>query len=435
MKRPGTILLLLLSSSVGWGGAWTLSEALAYARTNSPDARIAEQRIIAAEAALDQAKAAFWPKLQLQSSYTRTDNPTAVFGTVLNQRSYSPSLDFNNVPDADNLNVRALLSVPIYAGGQNAAGRKAAKAGTLAARAGAEAVAINLEFAVARAFQTVVKTHRYIEAAESAVKALQASRVVAEKRLQAGTLLKSDLLDIEVRLGRATEDLVTARNSDRLALLALKNLLGLENQDLKAVAGGAEITFPTEKDASLRPEMRALEFQMAAAEAEVKRAKGGYRPRVSAFGQVDRDSGWKFSGSGESYAVGVVAQWDLWDGGTSRGRVREARAKLEELEAEQRKVRLAMELETEEARLKLNEAEERLRVTEHVLAQAEESLHLTRMRFDQGLSLSSQLLDAETALTAARIRRADAEGDQQIAIAALRRAYGLGQEERIHSRE
>jgi outer membrane protein TolC len=52
---------------------------------------------------------------------------------------------------------------------------------------------------------------------------------------------------------------------------------------------------------------------------------------------------------------------------------------------------------------------------------------LTRARFEQGLALATQLIDAETALTAVRARRAEAEADQRIAVAALRKALGLGQ--------
>jgi outer membrane protein TolC len=41
------------------------------------------------------------------------------------------------------------------------------------------------------------------------------------------------------------------------------------------------------------------------------------------------------------------------------------------------------------------------------------------------------LIDAETALLAARVRRAEAEADRQIAIAALRKALNLPQLESL----
>ncbi|HPU54870.1 MAG TPA: TolC family protein, partial [Verrucomicrobiota bacterium] len=89
--------------------------------------------------------------------------------------------------------------------------------------------------------------------------------------------------------------------------------------------------------------------------------------------------------------------------------------------------RLAIGFEVEQARLQLKEASERLAVTEAAVAQAQESVDLTRSRFEQGLMTSAQLIDAETALIAARVRRAEAEADRRIAIAALRKALGRPQ--------
>lgn len=132
-------------------------------------------------------------------------------------------------------------------------------------------------------------------------------------------------------------------------------------------------------------------------------------------------------GNGNSYTAGVMLQWDLWDGFSTRAKKREAEANLESAREAQRKLRLALDLEVEQARLDLNAADERLAVTSKTVEQAEESASLTRNRFAQGLALSTQLIDSETALVAARVRRAEAESDRQIAIAALRKALALPQ--------
>ena len=62
-----------------------------------------------------------------------------------------------------------------------------------------------------------------------------------------------------------------------------------------------------------------------------------------------------------------------------------------------------------------------------MVAQAAESASLTRARFEQELTLPKDLIDAETALVTARVRRAEAEADRQIAIAAVRKALALPQ--------
>jgi outer membrane protein TolC len=350
-----------------------------------------------------------------------------VFGSILNQRSYPSSLNFNDVPDLDNLNARGIVTVPLYAGGRNAAGRQAAKASTEAAKQESGTVRNALGFEVARAFHTVLKTRQFIQAAEAAVNSFETNLVVAGKRLDGGTLLKSDVLDIEVRLAQAREDLVRARNANILAERALRNLLGIEEGGFTVADTAPIVRAPNSADFAQRPELAAARERESAAQAQLRGTKSGYQPRVSAFGSLDYDYGWVTGGDGKSYTAGVMAQWDLWDGFSTRAKVREAKANLESAREEQRKLRLALDLEVERARLDLSAAAERLAVSSKTVELAAESASLTRIRFEQGLALSTQLIDSETALVATRVRRAEAESDERIAVAALRKALALPQ--------
>jgi outer membrane protein len=432
-SKPITICALTglfwagLCACVKSGEPWTLPQAINYALTNSPDARLAQQRVYAAQAGLRQANAAFSPQLQFQSSYTRTDNPMLVFGSILNQQSYSSGLDFNRVPDVDNMNVKGLVTVPLYAGGRNVAGRDAAKANTEASKQNAEAIRNALAFEVARAFHTVLKTRDFIQATAAGVQAFETNLTIATKRLKGGTLLKNEVLDVEVRLAQAREELVRAQNANALAERVLRNLLGINQGDLSIAGSAPAMQTPDSGDTSHRVELAASLYRQHAAEADVRRAKGGYLPRVDAFGSLDYDYGWRLDGDGTSYTAGLMLRWDVWDGRLTRAKVQESKANLESAREEDRKLRLAIDLEVEQGRLALKEANERLRVTEAVVDQAKESVDLTRYRFDQGLAISTQLIDAETALTAARVRRAESESDQRIAVAALRKALGLSQ--------
>ena len=428
-----TCLAAFLASAAGRGQeppaqTWTLERALAYALDQNPDARLARQRIAAARAGVEQANAGVWPRLQFQSSYMRTDNPMLVFGSILNQHAFKSSLDFNNVPDVDDLNVKGQLTMPLYSGGRTTASRKAAKAGLEAARQENEAVRNTLAFEVARGFHTVLKTREYIRAAEAAVVSYETNLTIGRKRFEGGTLLKSDLLDLEVRLAQAREDLLRARNARSLVARALQTLLGIEKGATFEIADTVPaISVPDSEDFSQRPEISAAAHREEAAEEQTRAAKAGFRPRVSAFGNVDYDYGFKFDQDGTSYTVGALLQWDLWDGFLTRGKVREARAQAESVREQQRKTKLGIGLEVEQARLELGTAGQRLEVSRQTVAQAEESTQLTRKRFEQGLALAPQLMDAETALVAARVRRAEAEADQRIAVAALRKALGLPQ--------
>lgn len=406
---------------------WTLERALEQALAHNPDARLARYRIAAAQAGLQQANAAFMPRLQFQSSYTRTDNPMMVFGDILNQRAFSQSLNFNDVPDVDDLNVKGMVTVPLYAGGRNIAGRAAAKANTEASRQDSAAVRNALGFEVARAFYTVLKTREFIRAAEASVTSYETNVAIARRRLEAGTLLKSDELDLEVRLAQAREELVRARNAEALAKRAMRNLLGIEQGEFEVAQSAPRVKAPKSGDFSHRPEMAAARQRERAAAEEVRVVQGGYLPRVNAFGSLDYDYGTKYDRGAGSYTAGAMLQWDVWDGNLTRAKVREARANLESAREEQRKLRLALGLEVQQAQLDLNAANERLAVTQQAVSQAQESEVLTRARFEQGVALVTQLMDAETALVGARVRRAEAQADQRIAVAALRKALALPQ--------
>jgi outer membrane protein TolC len=420
--------------SLGPAGAsepWTLARALEEAQKSNPDARLARQRVAVAQAGLEQANAAAGPRLQFQSSYTRTDNPMMAFGSILNQRAYpyppAAPLNFNDVPDVDNLNVRGLATMPLYAGGRISANRGAARSSAEAAAEDDAAVRNALAFEVTRAFHTIQKTRAFARAAEAAVNSQEQNLDIARKRLEAGTLLKTEVLDFEVRLSEAREDLVRARNAQTLAVRVLRNLLGVEDPDFAVSAEVPEVARPVTRGFSGRPEIAAARLREQAANDQVKAMKGARLPTISAFGSLDYDYGWVTEGDGTSYTVGALLQWDIWDGNSTRAKVREARAGLESAREEQRKVRLALDLEAEEARLALQTAEERLAASEKAVAQSEESVALNRSRFEQGVALSSQLINAEAALIAARVRRAEAETDQRIAVAALRKAFGLPQ--------
>lgn len=423
----GTALLGAALVDMTAAEPWTLERAIPYALESSPDARIAEHRIAAARAGLDQARSAFWPQVQFRSSYVRTDNPIQVFGAALNQQSFSPALDFNNVPDADNLNVHGLVTLPLYAGGRITSDQRSAQAQTEAARHQSDAIRNALAFEVSRAFFTVQKTREFIHATQAAVEAFETNLRIARHRFDSGTILKHEVLDVEVRLAQASEDLARSRNAHALALRAFRNLLGLDSPAIEVATTVPDLQLPPEEVTAQRAEILAARRQTHAAEAQIRSARSGRLPQVQAFGRYDYDHGWKFDGSGDSYTLGLQAQWDLWDGRRTRGQVREARAHLHTAQELERRLLLALDLEIEQARLNLAESAERLAITSQSIDQAAESAILTRARFEQGLALASQLIDSEAALTATRVRRAEAEADYQIAIAALRKALGLQQ--------
>lgn len=410
----------------------TLREAVRVALQQNPDLATAQQRLAAARAGLQQADAAFWPQVRVSESYAASDNPVQAFMMTLNQRAFSFAANFNHPETTDNLNTKVLATYLLYNGGSDLAARQAARLGAEAGENSLDAVRNELVFEVARGFYTVGKARQFVRTADAAVASMESNLNVASNRFTQGTVLKSDFLDAEVRLSEARENLVRAQHALAISQTIFRNVLGVgEKENVTATEGAFETTSQTvvePLDVSRRPELLAARKAVDATERHVRAAFGGHLPRVNAFASYDLDSG-DANRFADSWVAGVSVELDVFDGFLTRGKVAEARANLAAAREELRKTELSLELEAQQAHLNLNEVQSRLATTERVVAQAEESLQITKERYANGLALLTQLLDAETALTAARQRRAAAEADCQIARAALDRALGYAWKE------
>ncbi|MGB0680028.1 MAG: TolC family protein [Polyangiales bacterium] len=106
---------VMLCAQPAQAQTWTLAAVVRETLARNPDIALARARIDEAAAQLAQARAAFMPQLGLSSQYHWTNNPLMAFGSILNQRSFTPDLDFNDVPAVDDLHLRATVRLPLYA--------------------------------------------------------------------------------------------------------------------------------------------------------------------------------------------------------------------------------------------------------------------------------------------------------------------------------
>ncbi|MFZ5797018.1 MAG: TolC family protein [Thermodesulfobacteriota bacterium] len=406
----------------------TAQEAVRFALRNNPDTAITRQRIIAARAAVREANASFYPQLDLSAGYSQTNTPLYSFGNILNQAAFDQSIDFNDPGVTDNLNMAATLSYRLYNGGRDQAGLDFATAMETATRHELDIVRSQLGFEVVKTYYTIVQAGENLEARESALKAITASLQVARARYEAGDLLKADLLNLEVHRSEAEENFIQARHALDLTNRALRNLLGLEKGDISIDPGCTdEQSLPPDLTFDRRPELKVMDAAISAAEAGLRQARAGYYPTAEAFAGYQFDQGYELDGSGDSWLAGAKLNFNLYGGQRTSAQVARATAQLAERKEERRKMLLALGLEVEQASLALQQAEQRLRVTAKMVEQAEESAHLSRERFKEGIILSSELIDVENRLTEAMVRGTLARAARRIAVANLRKAAGLMQ--------
>jgi len=408
---------------------WTVREAALYALHHNPDAGTALERIKEADADIKLAKAAFYPQIGVSSEYSRTNNPMYSFGNILNQGMFTDAIDFNDPGTTDTLQTKASVQYRFYNGGHDKAALDAADERGRAAEHGQAAVRARLEFEVVRTFCTIVQATDTVRARQSALEAIETSLAVARARFEEGSLLKEDLLNLEVQQARTQEQTIQAQHGLSLAQRGFLHLLGLSGNTASVdPAAGPEQEIPAERDPRNRPELAAMAAMIKAQEAQVRQARAGYWPTADAFGSYQVDKGTELAdGSGNSWTTGVRLNYTLFNGGQTAAATERAEAQLRAAREQQRKMELAFNLEMEQAVLALHQEEERLKVTGKMVASATESARLARIRFKEGVLLASELINTENRLTEAKLSHTLAIAARKIAIADLRRTVGLRQ--------
>lgn len=412
----------------------TLDEAITIAFARNPDLAAASERIGAAEARLGEATVAFFPQVSTRLAYTRTDNPSQAFGMILAQRRFSFSADFNDPGATQNVRPEIIGALPLFRGGQDVARRAGAAQGLEAAKLERAALRNLLADAVIATFYALRAAPEQVEVARVSIDAVARALDQSRARFEAGAVLKSDVLSLEVRLAAAREAHVRAQNAVELARTGLRLLLALPADAPVEVAPAPDPTYAELPDAfaaaleralARRPEIQAAARVVAMREHEVEMERAAYLPRVDAVASYGHDSeDLKLSRNADNWTVGATAELDLFSGFRTAERVRAATRRLAEARQAERKVRLEVERDVRSAFLTLQEARERARVTEAAIAAAEEALRLVQAQYHAGAVTVTRYLEAEVARTDARSRAVAARYDARRAEAGLQKAVG-----------
>lgn len=421
------IVSALLADTVRAGDdeQWTLDRALRQVRESNPDARSAALRIEKARAKLAQAQAQLWPKVFAETGYTATDNPVNAFMMQLNQRQFGFESNFNDPDTTDNWASELRVEYPFYTGGARKAAISGARFGLEAFEHEKSATLAQLELEVARAWFQIYQNREILKAAEASLDNQMSNLKLAQNLVKAATALRTAVLDLETKVAEAEANVVYSVNAEEISVAFLKALLGLEGDKKFQVGNGLDPIQEATRAGAERPELLALERRSMQAQAGIDQAKAERMPVVSGFASGRHDEGFIERGAGDSWMVGVLVSLKLWGGGETRAKIEAAQKNAGLASERKRKQSLAIDLQVKTARLNLKTARKRITLANKGIQSAGESLKLTRQRFKEGLALSTQLIDGETALTSSRVRLARARAEEQMELASLRYALGL----------
>lgn len=359
------------------------------------------------------------------------------------QSAYLPTLDgrlsLNRTHAATENSTQAssalTLSWLLYDSGARAAGLENARQVLSAAASTLDASVQSVFLSALQSYYNAQAARATLSAAREAEKAGQASHAAAEVRYTVGTGTPADRLQAKTAWSQATLNRIKAEGVLRTAYGTLASVMGLEaSQPLQLDSiqeNMPEATFEHDVDALIaearqrRPDFKAAEAQVHAARANIDVARASGQPTLSlSAGPAWQDTRGRSDITSHSSTIGLTLSLPLFSGFDTTYSIRAAQARAEVAGAQRDAVRQQIALDVWTAYQNLNTATQALRATIDLLASAEQSERVALGRYKAGVGTILDVLNAQSALAAARLQGIQARLDWNVSRAALAKAMG-----------
>jgi outer membrane protein TolC len=380
------------------------------------EVQAAVQQVREAEGRLRQTRSASGPRADLDTSWTQYDwlppNKERILGG-----------------GTTDIYSEVVLRQLLYSGGRTQGLINQAELDLLGSHERLRRVRQAVAFKVAQAFYGLLEAEALLQVQDEAVRQVQAQLEIARKRYEVGTARQLDVLKAEVQLADVQQAQVAAANRVDLARMSLNLAMGRDPETPLAAAAPetpateAETEQPAAEVTPSHPEWVQSQLALRRAEAGLQVARSLGLPEVDLRAAYNLEGG-AFPPDIENWNVGVGVSLPLWDSGDRKGAMQQATARTEQSRVLQEALRQRIELDIKQAQVAIRDAQERMRVTALSVEQARQALAVEQERYRVGTGSSTEVIDAQVALTQAGANAVRAEYDHRVALAQLGYAQG-----------
>ena len=409
----------------------TLDRAIAIALEQNPEFKTAGLGIAGAEHRRKAAGADFLPKVGTSYTYARLNEPPRF---KMPAGELSPQ-KINVVAGTQNMYQWDLHVVqPLFTGGEIYNKYKLEELGVDVARLKNDTARDDLVYNVKATYFTVLKAQKLQDVARQAVAQIESHEKTARDFFEQEMIAKNDLLEAQVRLAQAEQDLVRAEQAVELSKATLNMVL---HQDVNTPVSIADMSDAQRLSLTLtdsqalalrqRPLIREIDTNIQQAQTGVRLAKGTYFPKaylVSSYNRQGNQADMRGSEyhDPESWNVGVNLDWTFWEWGKKSNVVGEQQVKLLEAQETKKEIVDKVMLQVKDAWLRCQENWKNIGVSRTAIDRAEENFRIYQNRFNQQMSTTTDVLDAQTLLTHARSNYNNSLYDYFISLAMLENA-------------
>jgi outer membrane protein TolC len=419
--KLGITLFVLMNASVSH--AETLAVAWTAALEHNHQIKAAEANTTASEQQLQASQGQRLPELNVSTGYTQYNQSPAAIAHI-----NGDSAQFNTA-QAGSAKAQAMVSVPVYTSGRIEHGISAAESSVEAAKQQQATSELNLKMQVAEAYIGVLRAQNAVKVAQSHVETLRTNSKDVQERFNQGIVASNDVLAANVELAnaeqqhtKATLQLDNAKSLyNRLLDRNLNNEVSLDEHLPEPLSGTLEEL--TQKAVTQRPELTVLNAQIAALEQQAASVNAMRLPQVNVNGGYQYQQN-RYQAHEGLWVAGINMDWKLFDGSTGH-KTDAIQSQAIALKEQQDDLSRAMSLQVRQAWLAIEETKKRLGTAQKTIALADENLKVATDRYQQGLTIHTEVLAAANARLVSHDNLNNARYDMALAQLQLRYAAGV----------
>ncbi len=327
----------------------------------------------------------------------------------------------------------ASLSLPIFTGGRIKYGIQSAQYLLEASKLSVENNKTAIAYNISQAYNNLFKAAQAIKILEENLNAAQVRDKAFLKLENSGILARNERLKSNLQTANIELQLLEARNNFNIAAINMDLLIGLpETTEIEldpAYINEDDVPQPVsyyiDQATQNRKDLQINEYQRKAAEIGVKAAKAEKLPSIALTAGYLAAEVPKILTVMNAANIGIGVQYNIdqfWKKDTSRMR---AEAKLKEISA-------ANELINDQIKLEINGdyqnaefAKKKIAVLQKAADQAAENYQVIKRKYDNGLATTTELIDADAAMTVAKVNIINGKADAALAHRKLLQTAGI----------
>ena len=402
---------------------FTLKQTIETALKVNLGLKSSKEETAASQALKKAQRSQFFPTFSTSYQYDRMDEGISSGSFVI-----TPEKEYSFVTS---------ISQPIFTGFSLLRQYDIAKLGLDKAQVSEQMTRQDIILDAKNAYFQLLQKQKLYDIAQQTVVQISAQKDVAENFYKVGMTSLNDLLQAQVELANARQDLIVAKHDMDNAKSNFNTLLRRPLDTPVVLKDILEYT-PFEETFEFclsQAEKNRWEIKIADLDADISKkeyqlSKKDYYPTVNLEGNYfERGTDWDVSGGPGIYdpsgwQISAVAKWNFWEWGRTSYGVKEKYSRWSQAQLKKQQVVDNIRLEVKTAFLRTEQAQQAIKTVETAIEQAKENFRINQERYKEQIATQTDVLVAQTLLSRTMTNYYNALYTFKISKAKLYRAIG-----------